>query len=144
MVNRMVLTNLAFRKTRTALSVIAVAVEVLLIISTVGLVNGMVHEIGERSRAIGADILVQAPGASFLTGLSSAPMSEQKFYDLLVGIPHVATVAPSLIQSSGGLTVVFGIDDRFRKLSGPFEILKGRDLRSGLEMLIDDVYAQDN
>src|SRR5258706_428956 len=31
MVNRMVLTNLAFRKTRTALSVIAVAVEELLI-----------------------------------------------------------------------------------------------------------------
>src|SRR5438045_1652722 len=109
MVNRMVLTNLAFRKTRTALSVIAVAMEVLLILSTVGLVNGMVKELAERNRAIGADILVQSPGASFLTGFSSAPMPEQGFYNLLMAIPHVTQVAPTLIESSGGLSVVFGI-----------------------------------
>ncbi len=144
MVNRMVLNNLGFRKTRTALSVIAVAVEVLLILSTVGLVNGMVHELAERNRAIGADIVVQSPGASFLTGFSSAPMPEKGFYDLLSSLPHVSVVAPTLVQSSGGLSVVFGIDDRFRRLSGGFQILQGRDMRNGQEMLIDDVYAQDN
>jgi putative ABC transport system permease protein len=144
MVNRMVLNNLGFRKTRTALSVIAVAVEVLLILSTVGLVNGMVHELAERNRAIGADIVVQSPGASFLTGFSSAPMPEQGFYDALSILPHVTVVAPTLVQSSGGLSVVFGVDDRFRKLSGGFEVRQGRDMSAGLEMLVDEVYAQDN
>ncbi len=143
MVNQMVWNNLMFRKTRTVLSVIAVAVEVLLIVSTVGLVNGMVHEIAQRNRAIGADILVQAPGASFLVGLNNAPMSV-KFANLFEKVPHVSVVAPTLIQSSGGLTVVFGIDDRFRQLSGPFKVIEGRDLQDGEEALIDDVYARDN
>jgi putative ABC transport system permease protein len=143
MVNRMVWNNLMFRKTRTALSIVAVAVEVLLIISTVGLVNGMVGEIGTRTRGIGADILIQAPGASFLTGLSSAPMPV-KIADKLKENPEVEAVAPVLIQSSGGLTVIYGIDDRFRHLGTGFEFLQGRDLQGGLEILVDDVYAEDN
>lgn len=143
MVNQMVWNNLMYRKTRTALSVVAVAVEVLLIISTVGLVNGMVGEIGTRTKGIGADILVQAAGASFLTGLSSAPMP-MSIANKLAENPDVEVVAPVLIQSSGGLTVIYGIDDRFRKLSGGFNFVKGHDLQSGLEILVDDVYAQDN
>src|ERR1022692_2343079 len=138
MVNRMVWNNLMFRKTRTALSVVAVAVEVLLIISTVGLVNGLVGEISTRTRGIGADILVQAAGASFLTGLSSAPMPV-KIADKLAENPDVEVVAPVLIQSSGGLTVIYGIDDRFRRLGRSFEFLQGRDLHGDLEILVDEI-----
>jgi putative ABC transport system permease protein len=139
----MVLNNLAHRPVRTGLSVVAVAVEVLLIISTVGLVNGMVQELGQRMRGVGADILVQAPGASFLTGLSSAPMSV-KIAGKLEEMPQVQVVAPVLIQSSGGLTVIYGIDERFRRLTGGFTFVAGRDLQGGLEILVDTIYARDN
>src|SRR5438270_559552 len=58
MVNQMVWNNLMFRKTRTALSVLAVALEVLLILSTVGMVAGIVNEQASRTRGIGARIYV--------------------------------------------------------------------------------------
>lgn len=145
MINRMVLNNLAHRPVRTALSVIAVAVEVLLIISTVGLVTGIVEEMGRRMRGIGADILVQPPGSHFLTGFGSSPMPV-KIADKLAEVPHVSVVAPVLIQSSGGIgiTVIYGIDDLYRKLTGGFVMIEGRDLRDGLEILADEVYAKNN
>ncbi len=143
MINRMVLNNLAHRPVRTALSVAAVAVMVVLIISTVGLVNGIVAEMANRMKGVGADILVRPPGASFLTGMSSAPMPEKIADKLAAEIPHVTVVAPVLIQSSGGLTLINGIDDRYRKLR-PFEFVEGRDLGTGLEIMVDDIYARDN
>src|SRR5258707_611562 len=143
MTNAMVLNNLAHRPVRTALSVIAVAVEVLLIVSTVGLVTGIVDEMGRRMRGVGADILVQPSGSSFLTGLGSAPMPVA-IAGKLSEIQHVATVAPVLIQSSGGLTVIYGIDDTYRKLTGGFAMIEGRDLQGGQEILADDVYADQN
>ena len=144
MVSRMVLNNLAHRPVRTALSVIAVGVEVLLIISVVGLVTGMVDEMARRMRGVGADILVQPPGASFLTGLSSAPMSA-KIEQVLLQVPHVRAAAPVLIHSSGGLTVIYGIDpQKFREVSGGFEVLEGREVQSGAEIMADDVYAPSN
>ena len=78
MTNQMVLNNLAHRPVRTALSVAAVAVMVVLIISTVGLVNGIVDEMAHRMKGVGADILVRPPGSAFLTGLSSSPRSEER------------------------------------------------------------------
>ncbi len=143
MTNRMVMNNLAHRPVRTVLSVAAVAVMVVLIISTVGLVNGMVEEMANRMKGVGADILAQPSNASFMNLAGSAPMSE-KIAARLEQIPHVTLAAPALIYSSGGLTLVYGIDDRFRRLIRGFDLLEGRDLQSGLEILADDVYVKNN
>lgn len=139
----MVMNNLAHRPVRTALSVAAVAVMVVLIISTVGLVTGMMDEMSKRMKGVGADILVQPGNAGFIFGLRSSPMSE-KIGAKLKEIPHVAEVAPVLMYSAGGLTLVYGVDDRYRRLSGPFELLQGRDLQQGLEILADDLHAKNN
>lgn len=144
MVNRMVLNNLGHRPVRTMLSVIAVAVEVLLIISVVGLVTGMVDEMSRRMKGVGADILVQPPGSSFLTGLSSAPMPA-RIADKLAEVPHVTAVAPVLLQSSGGLTVIYGIEpEKYRRVTGGFELLEGREIQGGQEIMADDIYASSN
>jgi putative ABC transport system permease protein len=139
----MVMNNLAHRPVRTALSVAAVAVMVVLIISTVGLVNGIVDEMAHRMKGVGADILVRPPGSAFMTGLSSSPMSE-KIGGKLAEMPHVKFVAPVLIQSAGGLTLINGIDDSYRKVIHGFDVLEGRDLGQGQEIIVDDIYATDN
>ena|ERR1035438_6503042 len=143
MVNRMVLNNLGYRKTRTALSVIAVALEVLLILSTVGLVRGLVNDNVNRTRGIGADIIVRGPGSGYLTSFGSAALPES-LGPKLAQQPHVVAAAPVLVIAKSGITMVNGIDDTFRKVSGGFTVLEGRDLHSGLELLVDDLYAKAN
>ncbi len=144
MVNRMVLSNLGHRPVRTALSVIAVAVEVLLIISVVGLVTGLLDEAARRQKGIGADIIVQPPGGAMLMGMSSAPMPV-KIADRLRREPGVAAVAPVFLQTFGGLTFVYGIEpESFHAVTGGFQVLQGRTIQSGLEVMVDDIYAQSN
>jgi putative ABC transport system permease protein len=143
MVNRMVLNNLGYRKTRTALSVIAVALEVLLILSTVGLVRGLVNDNVNRTRGIGADIMFKGPDSNYINTMGSAALPES-IGAKLAEQPHVVAAAPVLVIAKKGITMVNGIDDRFRKVCGGFTILAGRDLRSGLEIIVDDRYAQAN
>src|SRR5579871_591877 len=113
MVNRMVLNNLGFRKTRTALSVTAVSLEILLILSTVGLVNGLISDQVSRTRGVGADIIVRGPGSSYLMAFGGQAMPE-KLGGVLAKQPHVAAVTGVFVQSAGGLTALNGIDDSFR------------------------------
>jgi len=56
----------------------------------------------------------------------------------------VTEVAPVLIYMAGGLTLVYGIDDNYRHLSGPFDLLEGRDLNGGLEILADEIHVKNN
>ncbi|HXW15334.1 MAG TPA: ABC transporter permease, partial [Terriglobia bacterium] len=70
MVNRLILANILHRPIRTAVSVLAVAIEVVMVILVVGLCHGLVNESAKRVEGVGADILVQPPGASFLMGMS--------------------------------------------------------------------------
>ena len=88
--NRMILANLANRPVRTVVSVFAVAIEVLLILLIVGLSLGMLNDGKTRQQGIGADVLVQPPGSSYLVGLTGAPVSV-KLTDVLRGMPHVQT-----------------------------------------------------
>lgn len=144
MVNQMVLNNLGHRPLRTMLSIIAVAVEVLLIISVVGLVTGMLDEMERRMRGVGADILVQPSDASILAPSGSAPMPA-KLEGKLAQVAHVAAIAPVLLHSSGGLTIIYGIErQKFNQVTGGFDVLQGRELEGGREILADDFYASAN
>lgn len=143
MINRMILSNLAHRPLRTALSMIAVAVEVLLIISVVGLVTGLLEEAASRQRGIGADIIVQPPGSSVLMAMSTGSMPV-KVGDRLAQVNGVTAVAPVFVQSFGGLTVAYGVDDRFNEVTGGFHVLQGRIIQNGFELMVDDIYARDN
>src|SRR5688500_10592154 len=145
MINRMVFSNLGHRPIRTALSVIAVAVEVLLIISVVGLVHGLLDEAARRQKGLGADIVVRPPGSSHFTGMSSAPMPVKIGSEVLQKVEGVKAVTPVFGQTFGGLTVVYGIDkESFNQVTGGLQIIRGRDLGEGFELVVDDVYAESN
>src|SRR5215831_821336 len=64
MMGQFVVSNLFHRPVRTLIGVLAVAVEVMLVITIVGLTSGMLQETAKRIEGIGADILIQPSGTT--------------------------------------------------------------------------------
>src|ERR1700749_2008798 len=95
-INRFVLSNLARRPIRTILSVLAIAVEVTMILTLVGVSYGTLDGTARRARGIGADIMVRPPGSS-VVGLSTAPMSD-RLVAMLASEPHVVMATGTVIQ----------------------------------------------
>ena len=71
---RMFWGNLASRPLRCALSILAIAIQVVLVLMIVGLTSGVIAEWGKRVEGVGADILVQPPNSSIFFAFSSAIM----------------------------------------------------------------------
>ena len=142
--NQMIVANLVHRPIRSVVSIIAVAVEVTLILLMVGLAMGLLEDAQQRQRGIGADVVVQPPGARFLTGLSGAPMSV-KVGGILQKLPHVEVVSPIVMQipPEGALEVIYGIDlANFETLGGrPFRYLAGGPFQGPYDVLVDDFVA---
>ncbi len=140
----MIVRNTLHRPVRTAITVIAVAVEVMLVIMVVGLTSGLLVDSAKRTEGIGADVMVQPPSASIFMAFSGAPMPiaiEGK----LQQIEYVQAVAPVLVQfnSVNGLDLVYGIQqDSFRAVSGGFVLHEGHELQDANDILVDDVYAR--
>lgn len=144
MIGHMIVRNSIHRPVRTAITVIAVAVEVTLVIIVVGLTSGLLRDYAKRTEGIGADVMVQPPSASIFMAFSGAPMPigiAEKLHDL----NYVQAVAPVMIQfnSVNGLDLVYGIEPKtFRAVSGGFVYYKGHALTEANDILVDDVYAR--
>lgn len=144
LLNKLILANLTHRPVRTLLSVLAIAVEVTMILTLVGVSHGTLDASKERARGVGADVLVRPPGSSVISSLSSAPLSE-KYIPLLMKEPHVALATGTVIQSIGGFDSITGIDfPGFKKMSGGFKYLSGGDPTNDNQMIVDEYYARQN
>ncbi len=144
MIGHLIVRNISHRPLRTAITAIAIAVEVTLVIIVVGLTSGLLLDAAKRTEGVGADIMVQPPSASIFMAFSGAPMPisiSQKLQQLA----YVQAVAPVLVQfnSVNGLDLVYGIDPAtFAAVSGGFVFHKGTDLHNPDDILVDDVYAR--
>lgn len=146
MVNKLIISNILYRPVRTALSALAVAVEVAMVMLFVGLAHGLVNESAQRLEGVGADIMVQPPGASFLLAFSQAPMP-MKIGDKIQELPHVLAVAPVFFNfnSAGDLIIIYGIDmESFGRVSGGFAYHSGGPFAHPYDLLVDDLYAKAN
>lgn len=144
MINKMVVANLAHRPIRSLISIIAIALEVTLILLIVGLCYGIMNDSKNRTAGIGADVIVQPPGSSFLAGISGAPVSV-KVADVLRRMPHINVVSPVIwqISTQGGMEVIDGIDiDSFQALGGPFQYVAGGPFQGPNDALVDDYIAR--
>ncbi len=140
-INRFVLSNLMHRPIRTILSVLAIAVEVTMVLTLVGVSYGTLDGTARRARGVGADILIRPPGSSIIT-LSTAPMSD-KLVPLLASQPEVAMATGTVVQPLEGLDTVTGLDlDQFSKMSGGFRFLEGGPFQKDDDILIDEFYAR--
>lgn len=144
--NKLILSHVLYRPVRSLISIVAIAIEVVLILVVVGLLLGIVNDSRLRQQGMGAEIMVQPPGTSFLMGLSGLPMST-KFADRLSQLPHVKAVAPVGVQlnTTGGIETIYGIDlGTFLKVAGPFVYLAGGPFRNPDEIVVDDYFARSN
>ncbi len=102
--------NIAARPLRSLLSVIAIAIQVVLVLMIVGLTSGVISEWGKRQEGVGADILVQPPNAPIFFAFSSAVMAES-LGDQMEVLPDVDVVAPTVILNEPkNFIMIYGID----------------------------------
>src|SRR5580692_2785481 len=135
--------NVVARPLRSFLSIIAIAIQVILVLLIVGMTSGVLSEWGKRQEGVGADLLVQPPNSSIFFAFSSAVMPES-LADKIASLPGVDEVAPVLIVvDQKNLGVVYGIDyDRFAGLSNGFAFLSGGAFQQPGQAIADDLAAQ--
>src|SRR6202045_49690 len=135
--------SISTRPLRSSLSVIAIAIQVVLVLMIAGLTSGVVSEWGKRVEGVGADIIVQPPNWSIFFAFSSAVMQES-LGDKIATLPAVDEVAPTVILTEPkNLVMVYGIDyRRFNALSRGFLFRDGRPFAGPDEVIADDIIAQ--
>ena len=141
--NKLVLGNLLHRPIRALISILAVAIEVIMILSITGVFIGQVSGNRANTSGVGADMVVQPPNSSFITAIGGAPVSA-KVADVLRKLPHIAVVAPMISQLSttGAVESIWGIDyDSYNALR-PFKFLSGTPFQGPNDVIIDDYAAR--
>jgi putative ABC transport system permease protein len=141
--NKLVLGNLLHRPLRVAISVLAVAIEVIMILSITGVFIGQVNGSRATTLGVGADMVIQPPNASFITALGGAAVPA-KIADVVRKLPHVTVVAPviSQLKTAGSVETILGIDyDSYNALR-PFKFLAGGPFQGPNDVIIDDLAAR--
>lgn len=140
--NKLIIANLAHRPVRSIISVLAVAIEVVMILSIVAIFMGMLNDQKNRTNGIGADLVVAPSNSSFMNGMSGAPMTA-KLAPYMAKLPHV-TVASPVIQNfsmGGSVEILYGIDYTSYNALKPFTFIAGSPFQGPYDVIVDDVFA---
>lgn len=133
----LVLSNILYRKTRTATTMAGVALGVVLVVLTVGIAHGFLHDQGRRNSAVTAEIMLGPPGSTFGLSLNPTLSLSLDVADKIRTIDGVRDVVPVGQYLSGH--VIDGIDyDSFTRVSD-LRIVEGRPFTSGDEVIIDRI-----
>jgi putative ABC transport system permease protein len=141
--NKLVLGNILYRPVRSAISVLAVAIEVIMILSIVAIMVGQVQGAATQTGGVGADIIVRPPNASFISSVGGAPVPA-KIAQVLAKLPHVAVASPVIadFNMSGAVQTIYGIDFGSYNALRPFVFLSGAPPSGPDDVLVDDLYAR--
>jgi putative ABC transport system permease protein len=138
--NKLVVGNLVHRPLRSLISCLAIAIEVIMILSITAILMGKLNGFKTRQNGIGMDMLVRPNTASNLIGMSPAGASV-KVADLLAKIPHVAVAAPVNVQINSSLDTIYGIDFKSFNDLLPFTFLSGTPFLGPDDVILDDYAA---
>lgn len=141
--NKLVIGNLLHRPLRTFISIFAIAIEVVMILCIVAIMLGQVNGARNSTSGIGADMIVQPPNSSFLSGISGAPVPA-KISDVLRKLPHVNVAAPAIVVLTAGSSVetIWGIDYESFNALKPFVFLDGTPFQGPNDVIVDDYFAR--
>jgi putative ABC transport system permease protein len=144
----LVLSNIAHRPARTAVSIAGIALGVLLVVFTVGLAHGVLRERGRREAKIGAEILLRPAGTLGLSGAQSftIPVAHAAELQRVEGVRAAVPIGQSLDRSDSGFgsRLIDGIPfGEYAALSG-LTIREGRGLEKGDEVIIPPQWKADN
>ena len=140
--NKLIFANLLHRPVRSIISVLAVAIEVVMILSIVGIFMGILNDTKQRTNGIGADLMMRPSNASIMVGVSGAPMPAG-FVEVLRKLPHVTVASPVIqkLNTAGKIEVLYGIEyPSFNDLK-PFVFLSGGPFQGPNDAIIDDIAA---
>ena len=146
LMDSLVLSNIAHRPARTAVSILGTAVGVLLIIFTVGLAHGVLRERGRRESNIGAQIMVRSSGSLGFGGNSPfmLPVSRATEIARIKGVRAATPIGQALDRSDAGFgsRLIDAIEfDDYAKLTG-INLREGQKLTGGDQAIIDAVWQQ--
>jgi putative ABC transport system permease protein len=137
---KLVFENLKHKPMRSLLSFLLIGVPVTLILTLVGLANGMLQDSQNRARGVGADLVVRGSGATSVVNMGTA--ISEKYVDMLAGIPHVTMAVGVLSHIVDFPVVMNGIEpDQFDRMSGGFQYVEGHQLIGPDDILVDQLYA---
>jgi len=140
--DNLVISNLFYRKTRTVTTMVGVALGVVLVVLTVGIAHGFLHDQGRRNAAVTAEIMVGPPGSTFGLSLNPTLSLPLDLVNQIQSIDGVKNVVPVGQYLSGH--VIDGIEfDSFTRVS-EIRIVEGRPARSGDETIIDRIQQKRN
>jgi putative ABC transport system permease protein len=148
LMDSLVLSNLAHRPARTAVSVAGIALGVLLVVFTVGLAHGLLRERGKREANIGAQIMVRPAGMLGLSGAQPFAMPVAHAAELMrvEGVRAAVPIGQNLDKSDSGFgsRLIEGIPfDQYAALNG-LTIKEGRGLQGGLEVIVDSAWQREH
>ena len=142
MIATIVRSNVCHRPVRTLLSTLLIGIAVTLILTLVGVSRGITEDSTQRTRAVGADIMLRAPGTSLMSFSGTA--IPQSVPAALAKLPHVAMTTGVINQAGSSLfDGVTGVDPvTFQAMSGPFVFDSGHIFERSDDIIIDSYYAQ--
>jgi putative ABC transport system permease protein len=140
--NKLIFANLLHRPLRSVISVLAVAIEVIMILSIVGIFMGMLNDQKQRTNGIGADLMVLPSNASYFNGVSGAAMPA-KNVEALRRLPHVDAASPAIqhLSTDGAVEILYGIDYPSFNALKPFVFLSGGPFQKPDDAIVDDILA---
>lgn len=146
LMDSLVLSNIAHRPARTAVSIMGTAVGVLLIVFTVGLAHGVLRERGRRESNIGAEIMVRASGSVGVSGSGffTLPVGRAGELAQVEGVRAATAIGQALDSSDAGFgsRLVDGINfDEYAKVTG-IALREGSKLTGGDQVIVDPVWQQ--
>ena len=143
MINKLVIENLKDRWVRTLLAALVVGVQVMSILTLIGLSRGLLQDAATRARGSGADIFLK-PDTQGTLSLSTGQLN-QAFVPFIQKQPHVAQAVGVLSANVKLITTLNGVDfPAFEKLSGGFRFLEGGPPKGPDDLIVDAAYAREN
>ncbi|MGC9199597.1 MAG: ABC transporter permease [Acidobacteriaceae bacterium] len=141
--NKLILGNLVHRPLRSVISALAVAIEVIMILSVVAIFYGMVNGSKMETTGIGMDMIVH-PGAATAIMMTSSASADVRIAKVLEDLPHVQVVAPVNIKfsvSGSSPQNIYGIDFKSYNALRPFVFVSGGPFRQPFDLIVDDLQA---
>ena len=140
--NKLIFANLLQRPVRSIISVFAVAIEVIMMLTIIAIMVGQLTGQKRMNNGIGADLIVRASNAMIFNGINGAVIPV-KYEEVFLKLPHVAVATPvnQKLSMTDGLEVLWGIEYPTYSQLSPFVFVSGGPPQKPNEVIVDDVFA---
>jgi putative ABC transport system permease protein len=140
--NKLIFANLLHRPLRSLISVLAVAIEVIMMLTIIAIMVGQLTGQKRMNNGIGADLIVRASNAMIFNGINGAVIPV-KLEGVLQTLPHVTVATPvnQKLSMTDGLEVLWGIEYPTYSHLSPFIFVSGGPPQKQDDVIVDDVFA---